>query len=386
VTAVCALALGAAGGQAAPAWAAPACPQIGTQDKNPFNTQVAPMLGQRLIPPRPDGRAAIGFNDYAPWTAPPLATYDEDMALHRRVGSTVIRIGLQWGHVERLRNVYQWYSADRLYCAAVGAGVKPLFIIWTSPQWATTNCSAPPCRKPPNPAYDGELREFAALAAIRYPQAAFEAWNEPNLSGFWGSAANPTRYTQVLGAVYRGVKDGSPASPVFGGALSNNGVDHNGHLSMKTFLRGMYSAGAKSVMDGVSFHPYPVWLDPAREAASRNFDTVDQILAEQGELGRRHVVASEVGASTAPTTQVVSSQQFTPAQQSEVLWRVYSQAGARANVDAIIFHTLVLRDDPGYGWVKSKDFAGRFYAKPVYCDFAAALGAPFNCAGPIPLG
>jgi polysaccharide biosynthesis protein PslG len=274
-----------------------------------------------------------------------------------------------------------------MYCAALGSGIKPLFILWTSPPWASTNtngCSWSPCRVPSRPEFDGELQEFAELAARRYPEAVFEFWNEPNLIEFWGTPANATRYTELLRAAYRGVKNGSPDTPVLGGALSNNSHDGSGNLGLETFLRRMYQAGAGNYMDGISFHPYPVWVGADRELSKGNFESIDEVIAEQGELGRRHIVATEVGASTAYSDPIISSEQHNQQQQWEALWRTYGWARERPYADGVVFHTLIAGENPGYGWV-TRDGAGSFWAQPVYCNFAQQLGNPFNCGLPIPL-
>jgi hypothetical protein len=368
--------------------AAPACPELGQTDGNPSDARVEPRLGEPLVPRRSDGRPPLGFNDYATWSIPPRATYAEDMALHRRVGSQIIRVALVWGHIERVRNRFAWQGSDPLYCAAIAAGLRPLFVLNSSPAWAVADplkCTASPCRHPPKPAYDYEFQQFATAAAIRYPQALFEVWNEPNLKLFWGSAPSPGRYVQLLRVAYRGVKNGTPAAPVLGGALSNNQNDLADKMSVRTFLRSMYAAGAAGHMDAVSFHPAPVFPDPSREVATRTFEQVQGVLQEFGEGGRRHLVASELGASTTET----GLERFTEAQQSASLRSVYDLADSQDNVDAIVVHTLIDLPDPpenrGYGWVRRKDARG-FMPKRVYCDFAAAFGTAIDCAQPIPLG
>ncbi len=364
-----------------------ACAGIGTADRNPTDARVEPRLGSPLLARRADGRPQLGFNDYAAWDHPPRATYAEDMALHRRVGSGLIRIGLPWGHIERTRDRYDWASNDQLYCAAVANGVRPLFVLLGSPVWAVadiTECIVSPCSNPPKSTFDYKLEAFAEAAAIRYPDALFEVWNEPNLESFWGSQPSPHRYGAITRSVYRGIKDGNPDAPVLAGALSNNQTDGPGRSSVLTFLRGMYAAGLADHMDGVSFHPAPVYPDPAREVATRTFDQVQAVLAENGEQGSRHIVASETGASTTHADGAT----FTQAQQSEWLRRVYDTASSHPNVDAVAYHTLIeLHSGPklGYGWVHRKDGAGKFRAKQVYCDFAAAFGNAFDCAQPIPV-
>jgi polysaccharide biosynthesis protein PslG len=368
----------------------PACTALGTVDRNPTNARVAPRLGQALLASRQDGSIPFGFNDYAVWDSSPRATLQEDMALHRRVGSSILRIALEWTTIERDRGVDRWEAADRVYCGMVEAGIKPLFVVWTSPAWAVSDnrlCSRSPCWWPPHPNYLPDLERFAERAAIRYPAAVFEAWNEPNLQRYWSHPPNPARYVSVLRAIYKGIKNGNPGAVVLGGALSNNQGDQPDKISMRTFLRGMYTAGAGAHMDGVSFHPYPVYPDPQREVGTRSFAQVQEVVNEVGEGTRRRLVASELGAST--TGQ--GAFDFSEAQQSQSLAGLYDVANAKPNVDAIVFHTLIEPypvNEMGFGWVHRKDWQrrGAFSPKQVYCDFAARFATPLNCASNIPLG
>jgi hypothetical protein len=363
------------------------CPAIGETDRNPSNQRIEPRLRRALIPPRPDGRIRYGFTDFAPWDDPPRATYAEDMALHKRGGSSILRIGLNWGLVEATRDKYQWDSVNRIYCAVVEAGITPILVIQDSPAWAVNSwmlCSRSPCRRPPKPSLDWELRQFAQLAAIRYPSAVFEAWNEPNLRSFWGSTPNAPRYVEVLSEIYRGVKFGNPSAPVLGGALSGNLTDTPDARSAKAFLELMYDYGAAEHMDGVSFHPSPTYPEVERQHSTRTIDQVQGVLARNGEAGIRHLVATELNASTTGS----GDRRFTEAEQSFMLDYVYDYANAQPNLDAIVYYTLIETHEPakrGMGWVKRKDGRGRFMPKRAYCDFAAEFASPLNCSAPVPV-
>jgi hypothetical protein len=98
--------------------------------------------------------------------------------------------------------------------------------------------------------------------------------NEPNLNRFWmpqfkldGSGASAPAYLKLLAETYDAVKAAAPETTVWGGALAPRGVDKpftgRDTISPTRFLRelgGAYrrSGRAKPVMDGFSFHPYPL--------------------------------------------------------------------------------------------------------------------------------
>ena len=98
--------------------------------------------------------------------------------------------------------------------------------------------------------------------------------NEPNLNRFWmpqfalhGKGASAPAYLRLLAASYDALKAASPDVRVWGGALAPRGVDRpntgRDTISPTRFLRELGEAYRKSkrflpVMDGFSFHPYPL--------------------------------------------------------------------------------------------------------------------------------
>ncbi len=98
--------------------------------------------------------------------------------------------------------------------------------------------------------------------------------NEPNLNRFWmpqfalnGTGASAPAYLRLLATTYDALKEASPDVRVWGGALAPRGVDkpNTGRdtISPTRFLRELGVAYRKSgrvlpVMDGFSFHPYPL--------------------------------------------------------------------------------------------------------------------------------
>ena len=98
--------------------------------------------------------------------------------------------------------------------------------------------------------------------------------NEPNLNRFWmpqfalnGTGASAPAYLRLLATTYDALKTAAPDVRVWGGALAPRGVDkpYTGRdtISPTRFLRELGAAYRKSgrtlpVMDGFSFHPYPL--------------------------------------------------------------------------------------------------------------------------------
>jgi hypothetical protein len=120
--------------------------------------------------------------------------------------------------------------------------------------------------------------EFASYAAaIVRDNPAFRdviVGNEPNLNRFWmpqfdvrGKGASAPAYLRLLAATYDALKEAAPDVRVWGGALAPRGIDrpYTGRdtISPTRFLRELGEAYRKSlrtepIMDGLSFHPYPL--------------------------------------------------------------------------------------------------------------------------------
>jgi hypothetical protein len=367
----------------------PLCPQIGSTDFNPDNHRVEPALGRPLLPRRPDGQLPLGFNDYSYFEG--LTTIHQDGELLRHVGANIFRVSLGWGGVERAPGIYDWGGYDRVYCMARSFGLRPLFTVDGTPQWAAApGADCPSLRKclgPPAPQYAGALERFVELMTIRYPDmVAVEAWNEPNAVDHW-DPPDPRAYVGELNLIYTGVKNGNPSMPVLGGGLANHQSDlPNGSIGIYNFLSAMYDDGAGPYMDAVSFHPYPIKaLTSEWEMFDPTVNGVRSIVEAHDGVGQRHLWFTEVAAAAQPKPSP-DSDAFSEQGQMQVLRDIYLRTEAMPDVDAILIHSLV--DPPSgapFGWVKKKDLFGRFMPKAVYCDFAARLATPINCSQGIPV-
>lgn len=254
------------------------------------------------------------------------------------------------------------------------------------PPWALAPgavCEAAPCVEPPAPEFLPAFRRFAELAAIRYPEAVgFEAWNEPNLPVFW-PAPDPARYADLLAAIYAGVKDGAPETPVLGGAVANTIADDpaSGVLSLSSFLDGIFAAGAAEHMDGLSIHAYPVGV-----VGGPDDDFTPQVLEAQriaagaSPGSRLGLWVTETGITTQPGAFAPA---MTEAEQASQLMQIYQSLSASELSQMVAFHTLLdptpeVPGGPGFGWFS---LAGEASAIPkaVVCAFrrlSEAEGCP----------
>ncbi len=135
-------------------------------------------------------------------------------------------------------------------------------------------------------------KEFASYAAaiVRENPAIRDVivGNEPNINRFWlpqfdvaGKGASAPAYLRLLGATYDALKAAAPDVRVWGGALAPRGIDRpytkRDTISPTRFLRELGEAYRKSrralpIMDGFSFHPYPLNSSVAVDAVPQDRD------------------------------------------------------------------------------------------------------------------
>ena len=356
----------------------PAC-EPDAADLNPDNRRIAPSRGKPLVERR-GGHMPFGFNDSAYLVGE--LTLDRTLELDHAAGATLWRLPLDWGAVEREPGELDFSRYDEIYCAAVRAGVSPVFHLTGIPAWAAPSGECPdPCLRPPEDEHLPALRRFAEITAIRYPRAAaIEVWNEPNLPVFWGGLADPAKYLPLLEAIYGGVKDGNPGMPVIGGVLSNNPTDIADKLSLGTYLAGMLEGGAARYMDGFSLHAYPIQpLGTEGEQFTPPLELSRELL-DRAAAGIR-IWVTEVGAPTAPGA---FHPEVSLAGQAALMSGVYRRLDEDGGADAVLFHTLVdpgplVPGGPGFGFFTAPDASGTVTTKPVVCAVRLASGQDGDC-------
>jgi hypothetical protein len=136
-------------------------------------------------------------------------------------------------------------------------------------------------------------KEFASYAAaIVRDNPAFRdviVGNEPNLNRFWmpqfdvltRKGASAPAYLRLLAGAYDAAKEAAPDVRIWGGALAPRGIDRpftgRDTISPTRFVRELgeayrKSGRAKPIMDGFSFHPYPLNSSVAVDAVPTDGD------------------------------------------------------------------------------------------------------------------
>jgi hypothetical protein len=180
-----------------------------------------------------------------------------------------VRIDMGWASLQGARDTYsQWYvdMVDRTVDAARARGIRVLGTLWMTPSWANGGAGA---IAPPTNAADYATALGWAAKHWQGRVDAWEVWNEPNLSSFWGGTT--AQYVQLLKAAYPAVKANDPGALVVLGGPSENDT---------SWLASAYAAGMRGSFDVLSTHPYMGMADaPPEQPDDGSIWTISHVAA-----------------------------------------------------------------------------------------------------------
>ncbi len=155
---------------------------------------------------------------------------------------------------------------------------------------------------------------FCGAVAERYRGriAAYQVWNEPNLSREWGNREpNAAAYVELLGACSRAVRAADPAAILISAGLAPTGTyDQTAHPD-DIYLQALYDAGFQGMVDVVGANapgynnPPEVSPDEAAARGSQRFFTfrrvedLRKIMVANGDAARQMAIL-EMGWHTNP--------------------------------------------------------------------------------------
>ena len=177
-----------------------------------------------------------------------------------------------WNTLEPKRGVFEWNDLDSLVRQATAHGVTSfLFVLGAVPAWASTNpkgnCGTSPpgqCYPPDLPALDEFRTAFVRreCGVVKY----YEAWNEPNLTSFWGGSN--TQLLTIVQHLHSIAKDPANCGCTGGVCSPGGGANPNKLLTpsantihssaARRWLQDWFAVLDKShpLADIVSFHGY----------------------------------------------------------------------------------------------------------------------------------
>jgi hypothetical protein len=216
----------------------------------------------------------------------------------RDAGAGWIRVDFNWGVIEQRPGHFDWGHLDAVIAGARCHGLRVLALPAYTPAWAR-----PRGTEDKNPPTDpATFASFVVAAADHFGDqiAAWELWNEPNISQFWRPRPDPVAYGRLLRPAATALRAAHPTATILsGGVAPANGAE-------LTYLLSIVDSGGLGPVDGVAVHPYSYPNSPSDgSSAFSRLPTIHDALVGRG-LATVKVWATEVGAPTGRSRLAVS--------------------------------------------------------------------------------
>jgi hypothetical protein len=215
----------------------------------------------------------------------------------------------------------QWTQLDTLVRQAALKGVTILPVLINMPGEVYT--------PPTTAAARTTFGDFAAAAVARYgtrgsfwgacrctprPVAAWEIWNEPNLSVFWPNPA-PAAYGQLLTFTRARIRAADPAARIVFGGLATPATPTATKLAAATFLRSTIVATGPNSFDALSIHSYYATAYPAPDYGVETglrpvIDALKTTGANANGSPRQQVWVTEFGRQSGTSAQGAQAQYY----------------------------------------------------------------------------
>jgi hypothetical protein len=246
------------------------------------------------------------------WWRPEIA--QRDLGLVQDLGFGWVKQSFAWRDIETIeKGNYDWYRPDLIVEMVQEAGLKLLVRIDRQPFWSQET-DWPPLENAP-PADLQDFADFCGALAGRYQGriAAYQVWNEPNLSREWGEQPpDPAEYTALLKVCYEAIKAADPQAIVISAGLAPTGTGLPLAMPDDEFLQGMYDAGAANYFDALGLnapgYKAPPETPPEEGATNpdygggrwfvfRHVEDMRQLMVDNGDA-ERQIVILELGWTT----------------------------------------------------------------------------------------
>ena len=214
--------------------------------------------------PQPDFFGLVSEDVYAGGHA----YRERTLTREREAGVGLLRQTFDWKQIERSPGQYDFSYYDGYVSEAAAHGMRVLAILFDPPPFRSSAPIRGARRGTYPPRSPQDLADFGAVLARRYgpdgsfwkehpglrrvPIRSWQVWNEPNLPVYWPSGPDPLAYVQLLRATGRAIKRVDPAAEIVGAGLSQSRLG----MPFRTFVSGMFHAGAADTLDTFALHPF----------------------------------------------------------------------------------------------------------------------------------
>ena len=219
---------------------------------------------------------AYGIHTFL-WWKPDIA--QRDLGLVRDMGFGWVKQKFPWREIEGIeKGAFDWYRTDLIVQMVEQSGLQMVVRLDQNPLWAVASLPSDRIGENQPPANYQDFGDYCYAVAERYHGriAAYQGWNEPNLSREWGNQPpDPAAYTELLRVCYEGIKTADPGAIVISAGLAPTGSPLPVAMPDTEFLQGMYAAGAGAYFDVLGIHApgykAPPEMSPDEVATSSEF-------------------------------------------------------------------------------------------------------------------
>jgi len=247
-----------------------------------------------------------------------------------------------WKDIEPSRGDFHFDRADELLNELESKGLKVVARLGDSPDWAITHIKGKKgvdfIDGPPDDLNDWGT--FCGVLASRYKGriAAYQVWNEPNLSREWGNQPpNAAGYVGLLKACSDAIRAADPQAIIISAGLSPTGTWTEAVTPDDTFFQQMYDASFQKYVDvaGVNAPGYnfPPETSPDEAVAQgghrfttfRRVEDMRKIMVKNGDAARQMAIL-EMGWTQDPIHKDYAWFAVTEDQKADYFVRAYQYA------------------------------------------------------------
>lgn len=295
-----------------------------------------------------------------------------------------------WQDIEPQQDEWQFEIADSIVDTAEQKNLNLVVRLSDSPDWAHPSLPSPSDGNYLDAPADNpdDWYEFCATVAGRYRGriAAYQIWNEPNLTREWGNQPpDAAAFTDYLRVCSEAIRANDPEAILISAGLSPTGtMDDTAHRD-DVFLQALYDSGFQQYIDVVGVHA-PGWGRPpeygpddaegdnrGRWATFRRVEDLRKIMIDNDDAARQMAIL-EVGYTTDQVNPDYQWHAVSEEQQSAYLVAAYRYAAENWRPWIGLISTIYLAkpawtpEDEQFWWSLNDPQTGRM--RPAFAGLA----------------